>query len=126
MADGTTKPIEQIKKGDVVLAFDEKTKQFKPDKVKKTLTHTSDSYLIINHELKVTANHSVYSNGKWTQIGYLKEGDVLFDEKGKSVRIDSKEYVPGKIKTYNIIVNPYHTYIANGYVVHNGLKIPGG
>lgn len=124
MADGTTKPIEEIKKGDKVLAYDEKSKEFKTAKVTKVLNHISDGYLVINGNLKITENHPVYSNGKWIHIGRLKEGDMLFDDKKQAVQIISKEHVPGKVKTYNLDVNPYHTYIANGYVVHNKTNLP--
>ena len=119
MADGSRKAIEEIKVGDAILAFDEKTKEFKPDKVKKLYKHVSDGYLIINGHLKVTANHPVYSEGKWTQIGRLSPGAPLMDENGKTETIRSKEWMPGKVRTYNLEVNPFHTYIADGYVVHN-------
>ena len=33
--------------------------------------------------------------------------------------ITSIEKVNGKIHTYNFEINPYHTYIAGGFVVHN-------
>lgn len=120
MSDGTTKPIETIKAGEKVLSYDFETKQFKPDKVTKVLRHVSEGYWIVNGHLKVTPNHPVLSNGQWTQIGKLKTGDVLFGVNSQAQTIKTIERIPGKIKTYNIEVNPYHTYIAGGYVVHNG------
>ena len=119
MADGFKKPIEEIKVGDKVLSFDEKTNQFKPDKVTKLLKHTSYEYLIVNGHLKVTPNHRVLSNGKWVEIGSLKVGNQLFNENGQAEIIHSIEKVKERVTTYNIEINPYHTYVAGGYVVHN-------
>jgi intein/homing endonuclease len=119
MADGTTKPIESIEIGEDVLSFDAKTNTFKADKVTETFKHISEGYLIVNGHLKVTPNHPVYSNGRWVEIGSLKIGDKLTNAQGKEEIIQSMVRITEEIKTYNIEVNPYHTYIAGGVVVHN-------
>ncbi len=120
MTDGSTKPIQKIKKGDGVLSFDEKSNQFKPGRVTKVLRHNVKEYLIINGHLEVTSNHPVLSDGRWVPIGKLKKGSSLVNEKGERVAIDTVEKVSLKVTVYNIKVNPYHTYVAGGYVVHNG------
>ena len=120
MADGTTKSIETIKVGDHVLAFDEKTKAFVPDKVTKLLHHISEGYWLVNGYLKVTPNHPVFTGEKWTQIGKLHKGDYLINEKNEKELIRSIEKFSGKVRSYNTEVNPFHTYIAGGIVVHNG------
>ncbi|MEW6009456.1 MAG: polymorphic toxin-type HINT domain-containing protein [Candidatus Omnitrophota bacterium] len=122
MADGSTKPIEKLKAGDSVLAFDEKTGELKPDSVTEFFHHKADKYLIINKKLKITENHPVYSDGKWVEIGKLKVGDKLVNVKGESIAITSIKEVRRKVDTYNLEVNPYHTYIAGGIVVHNKAK----
>jgi len=124
MADGSTKPIEKVGKGESILAFDEATKELKPDKVKQTFRHKTDQYLIVNGNLRVTENHPVYHNGKWVEIGTLKQGDSLLNSDGKTVPITSMTRVFHKAKVYNLEVNPYHTYIAGGIVVHNKLAPP--
>ncbi len=119
MANGQTLPIEKVKVGDFVMAFDEKTKTLKKDRVKEFFEHKSDKYLIINERLKLTENHPVYSQGKWIEIGKLQIGDSLLNSKGESETITSIREVKEKVKVYNLEVNPYHTYIAEGVVVHN-------
>lgn len=119
MADGSTKPIENVKVGDLILAFDEETKTLKEDKVSKFFEHDADEYLVINENLKATANHPVYSEGKWTEIGKLKVGDKLLNAQGKPEEIKSIKLVKEPVKVYNLEVNPYNTYIASGIVVHN-------
>jgi len=89
MADGNTKPIEKVKVGDKIIAFDEKTGKFKKDKVVKFYEHETDKYLVVNGHLKVTENHPVYSDGKWVEIGKLKIGDNLLNAQGKFEAITS-------------------------------------
>jgi beta propeller repeat protein len=124
MTDGTTKPIEQVQVGDTVLAFDEATKELKPDKVGKVFKHTIDQYLIINGQLEVTANHLVYSDGQWVEIGQLKIGDNLLNFQGKPEKITSIEIVKKVVQVYNLEITSYHTYIAGGVVVHNKAEPP--
>ncbi|MFC1704650.1 polymorphic toxin-type HINT domain-containing protein, partial [Candidatus Omnitrophota bacterium] len=119
MSDGTELPIEEVKVGDKVLAFDEETGEFKEDKVVEFFQHPAEEYLIINEYLKVTKNHPVYSNGKWVEIGTLTIGDELFNRDSKPVRITSIKEVREPTEVYNLEVNPYHTYIAGGIVAHN-------
>ncbi len=119
MADGKTLPIEKLKKGDEIMAFDEETKTLVKDKVKEFFVHSADSYLIINNRLRVTPNHPVYSNGKWVEIGKLKKGDTLFNSQGKTEIIKEIKPVHQKVQVYNIEVNPYHNYFADGILAHN-------
>ena len=119
MADGLTKPIEEIKPEDLIMAFDEATGELKEDKVTEFFEHDSDEYLIINDNLRVTEHHPVYSNGEWIKIGKLKVGDMLSNPEGKPEKIMTIKKVLEPVKVYNLEVNPYHTYIAGGYIVHN-------
>ncbi|MFC1703671.1 C1 family peptidase [Candidatus Omnitrophota bacterium] len=119
MSNGTEKPIEQVKVGDKVFAFDEATEEFKEDKVVEFFEHPAEEYLVINEYLKVTKNHPVYTNGTWVEIGSLKLGDELFGREGKPVKITSIQEIKEHTQVYNLEVNPLHTYIAGGVVVHN-------
>jgi hypothetical protein len=119
MADGSTKLIEDVKVGDMILAYDVDAGKTIEDKVKETFIHDADSYLIVNNDLKATANHPVYSKGKWVEVGTLNIGDTILNYKGAYEEVKSIQEVKADVKVYNLEVNPYHTYIANGYVVHN-------
>ena len=119
MADGSTRPIENVKVGDKILAFDEKTKTLKEDSVKLFFQHDGQEYLVVNDSLKVTPNHPVYSEGKWVEIGKLPIGSKLLNSQGQAEEITSIRLVREPVKVYNLEVNPYHTYIAGGVVVHN-------
>jgi len=120
MADGSTKPIEEIKVGDKVLAYNEKTGKTQNDKVTELFIHDDvEEYLIINGNLKVTPEHRFYNEGKWVNIGSLKVGDKLLDYKGQAQEITSIEKVKEKATVYNFEVEPSHTYFAGGFLVHN-------
>jgi hypothetical protein len=81
MADGSTRPIESIRDGDLVLAYD--TKSGKPEVSKVTRTVVHDHWkeradtVLINGTLRATVNHPFFANGKWRRADQLKVGDTL-------------------------------------------------
>lgn len=120
LADGKTKLIEDISVGDVVLAYDEETKTFKPDAVKHFVVgYSKVGYLIVNDEMKVTPAHRLLVNGKWVEAGNLAVGDQLLDTSGKARPVTSIKRVEDPTVVFNFDVNPYNTYVAHGVVVHN-------
>jgi hypothetical protein len=125
MADRSEKPIEEIKAGDMVLAYDEKTGELKPDRVK--MVHdpvVADGYLIVNEKLFLTKVHPVLTPSGWKEIGTLKVGDSLIGADKREIAIASIKLVPEQVKVYNFATNPYQTYVANGVIVHNKTPIP--
>lgn len=120
MADGKLKNIEDIKVGDYVLTRASQTDS-KLVKAKATKTHETDEggYLIINGSLKVTANHIIWVNNTWKEAGSIQIGDTLTDNQGKQVKVNSIEWQRGKTSVYNLEIENYHTYFANGIWVHN-------
>ncbi|HEX5042516.1 MAG TPA: Hint domain-containing protein [Candidatus Polarisedimenticolaceae bacterium] len=120
MADGTEKPIEEIQVGDMVLAFDEKTGELKPDRVAKVHDPVqAEGYLVVNDKLLLTNVHPVLTPGGWKEIGTLEVGDKLIGVDKKELPIRSMRTVAEKVTVYNFATNPYATYVANGVIVHN-------
>jgi len=119
MADGTTKPIEEIAVGDVVLAYDKASGEMKPDPVKRLHEPvTVDSYLFVNGRLRITKTQPVFSAGKWVEMGQLAVGDTLTGADGRAVPIETLVVVDTPITVYNFDTNPYETFVAEGFVVH--------
>ena len=140
MADETIKPIEKIKVGDLVMSYDEHTKQIVNNKVVQTFFHPPDpkhisygEYLIINNKMRVTTNHAILAdtNGRslydWPLAKDLTINDYLFDKDLNKIKIHTIEFVSAIVDTYNFEVENSHTYIAENYIVHNvGGDGPGG
>ena len=120
MADGSQKPIEAIEVGDFVLSYDETNRIMIPDRVSETLHHPKeDAYLIINGYMRVTPVHRVLSRDRWISIGELDSGDPLTDTEGSDIDIDYIIAINEPVNVYNFEVESFHTYVADGYVVHN-------
>jgi len=132
MADGTTKPIEKIEVGDLVMSYDEDTKTIVGNKVVETMFHTANpqhlsygKYLIINNTMRVTLNHPIFadthgrSSHDWPTAETLRVDDYLYDKDLNKVRIHTIEPVDAIVDTYNFEVENAHTYIAENYIVHN-------
>ena len=127
MSDGTLKNIQDIKIGNMVKSYDVNKRQVKNAKVIKIFHHSSkdvsDGYLILKIQngriLKVTPNHPIFVNSQWKEAGKLKLGDLLLQEDGKKMRLVSIKKIKGQIPVYNLEVDEYHNYFAEGVLVHN-------
>ncbi len=120
MSDRSTKPIESVKTGDKILT---RINENDPTLVAATVTAThaqeDNGYLIINGTIKVTPNHRLWINGHWQEAAYLRAGDLLTGNDGASVMVETVEWMLDKTTVYNLTVDKYHTYFADGVWVHN-------
>ncbi|HUT21862.1 MAG TPA: polymorphic toxin-type HINT domain-containing protein [Candidatus Bipolaricaulota bacterium] len=120
MADGSKKNIEDVKEGDEILTFEnERAIKTVSAKVVETFEHTVSGYLLINDSLRVTPEHRMFINSGWQMIGEAKVNDMLMDESGQLVRIEKIAYEREIVKVYNLHIEKYHTFFANGIYVHN-------
>ena len=139
MFDGSLKNIEEIKVGDIVLSYDELTKEYLPQKVNDVMVHHNtiqllDVYFSNDLHLGLTACHPILTTSGWKSLNYevallehwietapLEVGQQVISISNSDIfitdiiwRKDIENY-----DTYNISVENIHTYIANGIVVHN-------
>jgi len=120
LANNTTKNIENIVIGDKV-----KTRTGVNDgklvdaKVLDVQKHEVGSYLLINRQLRVTPEHNLFINGRWMTAAEIKIGDSYLDTNGSFKTITNIETHFGKFTVYNLSVDIYHTFFANGFFVHN-------
>jgi len=69
--------------------------------------------------LSVTQEHPFYVNDSWIPAKQLAVGDILQTVDGGKVRITSIEDVVDNVMVYNLHVNGFQNYFANGILVHN-------
>lgn len=119
MADGHTKPIEKIKTGDSILTRTENNSQLIQAKVSATYTAQDNGYVIINGTLQVTPDHILRVNDSWSTAGSVQIGDFLIGADGHKIKVTSYEYQRSQQKVYNLEVDKYHTFFADGFYVHN-------
>lgn len=131
MSDGTEKTIETVYVGDEVIAYDEVDKTFKPAKVVKqhvnppsgTLKMTLDNQRVF----RVTPNHRFYIDNNWVRAKDLRPGQLCLSysrddqltERWHYTVIKSIESSSIARTVYNLSIENFHTYIAEGLVVHN-------
>ncbi len=120
------KNIEDIQKGDIVWAYDDKTGDLKPKKVTETYTLDFSQIfkLYIGDEIiEVTHEHPFFIGGKWLHADELKVGDFVTLYDGTAKRIDKIDFISnGKFKVYTFEVEDYHSYFVgqSKILVHNG------
>lgn len=80
MADGTSRPIEQVRIGDLIASYDPATGESHAAAVTKTKTHGPESSadgLVVVGNLRVTPNHPLLVNGRRVLAGDLHDGDQI-------------------------------------------------
>lgn len=121
------KNIEEFRVGDEILTREkENSSKIISTRVKRVSSHLVDGYLTINGHLNITTNHRLLINGIWKHAGEIKIGDILLDTDGNLEKVNSVIYVPEWLIVYNIELENYHTFFADGIYVHNEEKGGGG
>ena len=132
--------IENLKKGDLVLTLNEKTKKYEYNHIEKVHKNLSNEkvhkYVSKAHEkvhkyvskmyrietetgeLLITENHKVYTQRDWVRVDNLTLSDEIIDI-FTSTKILSIEKISYTGDTYNLHVKNNHNYFANGYCVSN-------
>jgi|GEM_PF-349761 len=125
LADGTSLPIDKIKRGDRVMAFQKDGKVTEAG-VQKVLVQLEDEYYAITTEyaaLKVTEEHPFYvGEGHFKSASSLCVGEALYGFVGGVLtrqNILSKEKVNETVSVYNLQTDEPNTFFAGGIAVHN-------
>lgn len=119
MADGTLKPISEIKPGDVIASFD-------PDSGEPTVSTVSEVFcdvyddsleVDIDGQTMIVANSQLFYTPDM-EFKSAVEAEMVVTTDGVKV-IKFKRYKGGKVKFYDITVDETHSFIADGVLVHN-------
>jgi len=117
------KNIEDIKAGDLVLSYNIRNKRFVSGRVLDAFERETNELIIINKEIKTTAEHPffVLNKNKYIDAEDLSVGDILLGSDGSNIVITSLkiERLKEKIKVYNFDVDGYDNYFADNVLVHN-------
>jgi hypothetical protein len=128
MSDRDEVPIENVEVGMEVLAFDTEGRLV-PAKVLQIFRHTVDEYLYVEfsdgRNTGVTGNHLYWAGGKvFKAIESLEYSlKLTHEDRWTRCRIRIKERIKESVMVYNLEIDIYKTYIANGDGVHNAKRI---
>lgn len=140
LVDG--RPIEEIRAGDVVCAFDHANWQLVQRRVLHTFKSKPSSMVTVHfsggHEISCTASHPFFTQRGYVPAGHLTSVDVIagtadHDSEGRLFAwtgVDRVEVLePGRDGTfggvcsdghvYNIEVEEHHNFFAEGLLTHN-------
>ncbi|WP_455753213.1 ricin-type beta-trefoil lectin domain protein [Streptomyces canus] len=128
LADGTTKPINQIAYGDVLLATDPDADLTRPARVTATFSHLADRLLEITladgGQIRTTPGHRLYVTGRgWVQAFDLHLKDRLRTATGAADVVIGVRAVTAPQRVWDLTVADLHTfYVKAGttsVLVHN-------
>ncbi|MFD5148090.1 ricin-type beta-trefoil lectin domain protein [Streptomyces sp. NPDC058401] len=120
MADGSTKPIEELEPDDRVLATDPESDETAAKAVTATiLTEDDKTYVDISvstddgkRNITTTGHHRFWSESEhtWLEADQLKPGMTLRSEEGAAVTVAGTHVYQATATTYNLTVEDLHTY----------------
>ncbi|MFD4218228.1 RHS repeat-associated core domain-containing protein [Streptomyces griseus] len=132
LADGTGKPIKDIRIGDEVLATDPETGESGPRPVTALIKGTGDKQLVditlgtgTSHTLTATEGHPFWAPAlnRWIQADQLTDGQWLQTSTGTWVQVTAVTHRSTSTTVYNLTVADLHTYYvlagATPVLVHN-------
>lgn len=122
------KNIEELKEGELVLTYNEITKQQEYKVI--LVRHERFTQQMLTIELptgefiRVTPEHRFFCNDEWIQAGNLKAGDLLHLKGGNYTTVISIEILPHYEKVYNFDIADNENYYVteDGILVHNGYQ----
>ena len=125
MADGTHKPVEEVKPGDMVYSFDKENSSFVKKKVTKASCSGVDDTLTIRtawHSLRVNGRHPILvqreHKSEWIQAQHLNVGDMAKTSDAGDYEI--REIVKSPpCRVYDLTVEDTESFVAEGIIVHN-------
>ncbi|MER6916458.1 polymorphic toxin-type HINT domain-containing protein [Streptomyces sp. NPDC000594] len=120
MADGTTKNIEDVQVGDMVMARDPETGDWGPREVTHLIRGRGDKQL---NELSIATEDGIQqliatdehpfwspSERRWMDAADLTAGMTLLAKSGDTVVVTANRAYTERVRTYNLTVNDLHTY----------------
>ena len=128
MADGTTKPIEQIKIGEWVQSRDANTGITRVKQVTQTFAHDADATMLLTfgngETIEATPTHPFYVLGRgFVPASQLGIGTSIVTRAGPAATLTAKTNHTGATRVYNFEVADFHTYFVGksdgGLWVHN-------
>ncbi|MEU7897113.1 polymorphic toxin-type HINT domain-containing protein, partial [Nonomuraea sp. NPDC049152] len=124
MADGSTKPIEQVRIGDLVVATDPKAGRTEAKPVTTLITGYGDRHLVkitvdidgtggsATDAITATDNHPFWLPrlGEWVTAGQLQPGMWLQTSAGVHVQVSAVRRWTATTRVHNLTVDELHTY----------------
>ena len=83
LADGRTESIARIKKGDLLLTYNEETGTLTKSPVLETLEAVEDHHYLFNGRIKVTAMHRFFTDKGWKRAQDIAIGDKIRTADGR-------------------------------------------
>jgi Pretoxin HINT domain/Domain of unknown function (DUF4280) len=121
------KNIEEIKVGDKVWSYDEKTGEIGLREVLNTIERKINTLVeltIDGEKILTTPEHPFYSSGEWKEAGLLETGDNIMLFSGRLTKVQSISYQLDAIKTNTVVSIQSDTGLQHNIeVTEKGIKV---
>ena len=136
MTQAGRRPIAELVKGDIVLAYNEETGEIGRYPIIDTHEHLDPIIVLLTidgERIETTPEHPFYAmasapwlavgelQGRWTDASDLETGDLIWQADGTTGVVQAAEVVSVEQWMYNLTVGTAHTFFVGqgGWLVHN-------
>ena len=119
------RPIEEVKAGERVWAWDERTGEVALRVVERAFVRQAEALVEVEAgggRVQTTAEHPFWVEGLgWVNAGQLQPGDAIKTLSGECQTVTGVARQAGRVTVYNFEVEGFHTYFVSGsgLLVHN-------
>jgi hypothetical protein len=114
MADGSFRPIEEIRPGDRVRSWHLQWGVLAEGCVERVLTGAADSQIRLNGRLAASPAHRILSTRGYLRFDEVEPGDLLLRSSGSPEPVSTVEVLPWRHCVHNLVVVPHASFIAEG------------
>ena len=131
MADGSSKPIDKLRVGDLVEAYDPATGKTGPHRVTAVMVNrdpATEHLVLDTGALETTPNHPFYTTDRgWVEAGQLKIGEHIRTATGTDALVVSFTVDPHPARMWDITVAGAHSFfVGSGEVLVHNCEMPRG
>jgi len=121
MADGSSKNIQDIKKGDLIKSQADNETELTEKEVLGNIESKAHSYAIINKLLRLTIDEKLLTQKGFKPIKDIRILDCVYTYEGNFQKISSIEYIVDDKLVYNLDIGS-NSFFVDGYLI-GGLTI---
>lgn len=117
MADGTLKPIQDIKEGNILRTYNEKSRSFRSIKVEQIEKKEEKEFMVFNDSLRTSKSHSLYSTEGWVSAFNIRIGMYLVRVDNSAEQVYKIELIKQPIQVFGVVLKQEAGFFAEGYCV---------
>ena len=125
LSDGSNKTVNTITPGDIIASFNSRQQIPAVGKVEQVVKGFVVGLIRFNDRVSGSCGQTILTTRGWLTFEDVQVGDSIFQYSlRKMILVVKKAYIDKACHVYNLVVQPFGTFIANDFLVEDQVGIP--